>query len=141
MDINIGRNDYRKKETIERTMPDVRKGRKMEKLKCILASYIVTAIMLLFLAFLLFRMQIGSQAIQIGIIVTYVISTFVGGFFIGRKQQNRKYLWGLLLGCAYFIILILVSLCVNKSVLGGDSNFFTTFLLCAAGGMLGGMVS
>ncbi|MCM1568950.1 MAG: TIGR04086 family membrane protein [Roseburia sp.] len=113
----------------------------MEKLKCLLFSYIITAALLLVLAFLLYRLQLSRQIVEIGVIVIYVVSTFLGGLMIGKKQKNRKFLWGLAMGAAYFVVLALVSLAVNKSLGGAGSSFFTTFALCAAGGMLGGMVS
>ena len=53
----------------------------------------------------------------------------------------KKFLWGLLAGILYFVLLLLISLGVYHSVQGELMNLLTTFLLCAGGGMLGGMVS
>lgn len=110
-------------------------------LKCILCSYILTAAMLLVLAFLLYKINLSEGMVSIGIIAIYVVSTFIGGFIAGKKLQNRKFMWGLMLGMAYFLILALVSLVINQPVSELGNSVMTTFILCGAGGMLGGMLS
>ena len=106
-------------------------------LKSLLCAYVVTGIMLLILTLLLYKAGLSEENVNAGIILTYVISTFAGGFVTGVK----KFLWGLLAGILYFVLLLLISLGVYHSVQGELMNLLTTFLLCAGGGMLGGMVS
>lgn len=110
-------------------------------LKSLLFSYILTAVMLLILAFLLYKFKLTEKPVSIAIIVIYVMATFYGGFMAGKKAQTRKFLWGLLLGAAYFVVLALVSLAVNQSPETLGKSFFSTLALCAGGGMLGGMLS
>lgn len=109
-------------------------------LKCLLCSYILTAAMLLFLSFMLFKMGLSESVVSMAIIAIYVISTFVGGFIAGKKLQNRKFMWGLIIGCAYFVVLAVVSVLVNQSVFELGESMLTTLVLCGAGGMLGGML-
>ncbi len=113
----------------------------MRIVKALLVSYIVTGLMLLFLAGLLYRFRLDEGKIQIGIIVTYILSCFLGGFLAGKMMRTRKFLWGVLLGLFYFLIITLVSLAVNRTLQDGSGSFVTTFLLCMGGGMLGGMLS
>ena len=108
-------------------------------LKSLLCAYVVTGIMLLTL--LLYKAGLSEENVNAGIILTYVISTFAGGFVIGKLTGVKKFLWGLLAGILYFVLLLLISLGVYHSVQGELMNLLTTFLLCAGGGMLGGMVS
>ncbi len=110
-------------------------------LKSLLCAYIVTGIMLLILTLLLYKAGLSEENINAGIILTYVISTFAGGFVIGKLTGVRKFLWGLLTGIVYFVLLLLISLGVYHSLQGEIASLLTTFLLCAGGGMLGGMVS
>ena len=110
-------------------------------LKCLLCSYIFTAGMLLLLAFLLYKMGLSEQMVSVAIIAIYVISTFVGGFIAGKKLQSRKFVWGLMVGLAYFLVLAVVSVLINQSVSELGDSVMTTFILCGAGGMLGGMLS
>jgi putative membrane protein (TIGR04086 family) len=70
-----------------------------------------------------------------------VAATFFAGFMTGKKIRNRRFLWGLLEGCAYFLVLAAVSFAVGQGKTGIDTSFFTTLVLCAGGGMLGGMLS
>lgn len=110
-------------------------------MKSLLFSYILTAGLLLLLALLLYKLGLSEGIVAIAIVVIYVVSTFFVGFMTGKKMENRKFLWGLLMGSAYFMVLALVSLIINQDGAALGDSFFTTFILCAAGGMLGGMVS
>ena len=60
---------------------------------------------------------------------------------MGKLTGTKKFLWGLLLGVLYFVLLLLISLGVYHTLQAEITNLLTTFLLCAGGGMLGGMVS
>lgn len=109
--------------------------------KALLCAYVVTGIMLLILTVLLYKLGLSEENVNAGIILIYVISTFSGGFVIGKFAKVRKFLWGLLAGVLYFILLLLISLGIYHSLQGEAVHLVTTFLLCAGGGMLGGMVS
>lgn len=109
-------------------------------LKCLLISYLFTTGLLLLLALMLYRFGLSEKIVSLCIIGIYIIVTFLAGFLTGKREGNRKFLWGLLIGALYFVILIIVSLAVNHGV-NVSSQFVTTLLLCAGSGMLGGMLS
>lgn len=109
--------------------------------KSLLFSYILTAALLALLAFLLYKLGLNEKTVSIAITAIYVAGTFFGGFVMGKKMRSRRFLWGLLMGTVYFLVLAVVSLCVGKGNIQMGSSFFTTLALCAGGGMLGGMVS
>lgn len=110
-------------------------------MKALLVSYLLTGFMLLLIAGLLYRLQLDEGKVQIGIILTYILSCFLGGFLAGKMMKSRQFLWGVLLGLLYFLVMTVVSLAVNRELQGTSSGFVTTFLLCMGGGMLGGMLS
>lgn len=110
-------------------------------LKALLASYIVTGILLFAVTFFLYKFEWDEQMVTAGIIVIYVVSTFVGGFILGKIKRERKFLWGLILGVLYFALLFLISFGVYRNFDGNGTNVLTTLLLCAGGGMLGGMLA
>ena len=110
-------------------------------LKTLLFSYILTGVLLAILAFLLYKLRLGEQVVAIAIIVIYVAGTFFGGFMAGKKLKSRKFMWGLLLGTAYFLVLAVVSLVAGHGHIQLGNSFVTTLVLCAGGGMLGGMLS
>lgn len=110
-------------------------------LKALLASYIVTGILLFAVTFFLYKFEWDEQMVTAGIIVIYVLSTFVGGFILGKIRKARKFMWGLIIGVLYFALLFLISFGVYRNFDGNGTNVITTLLLCAGGGMLGGMLA
>lgn len=110
-------------------------------LKSLLFSYILTGVFLAVLSFLLYKLGLGEKIVTIVIIGIYVIATFFAGFMAGKKMKSRKFLWGLLEGTAYFLILTAISAFAGKDGVTFGTSFFTTLALCAGGGMLGGMLS
>ncbi len=109
--------------------------------KILLLMYVVTAILLFLLAVLVQRFNWESNMISIGICVTYVISCFIGGFFAGKVQKTKKFIWGILMGLAYIIIMLVVTLAVKHGFHSNMSAFVMNLLLCLGSGMLGGMLS
>lgn len=109
--------------------------------KCLLAAYLLTGGALLLLALLLYRFQLSEQVVNIGIIVIYALATFAAGFLSGKCVQDRRFLWGLIAGTLYFIILAILTFMVNQGFKDFGNHFFTTLMICAGSGMLGGMVS
>ena len=118
---------------------------KMEKaralLKSLLASYLLTGILLLILAFIMLKLGPSNDTIQIGIVFSYIFSSFVGGLLMGKQMKVKRFLWGVLLGICYFIVIFLISILLNKNVLIQGMELITVFSMCGLGGMLGGMLS
>lgn len=110
-------------------------------LKALLASYIVTGILLLILAVLLYKMELDEKAVSAGIIAIYITATLIGGLILGKMAKVRRFIWGLALGVVYFALLLLITLGVYRTLDGNGVNILTTFILCAGGGMIGGMIS
>lgn len=110
-------------------------------LKSLLISYLLTAGLLLLLALLLYRFSLTEKIVSACITGIYIVVTFLAGFLAGKREGTRKFLWGLLMGCLYFLVLTLVSLIVNHSISGLSASFFTVLALCTGSGMLGGMLS
>ena len=108
--------------------------------------YIISGLLLLFLALLLYQMQLSESVVKIVVIMIYVLSGASGGFFIGKRMKDQKFLWGLFAGVVYFVLLFLISLIVKQGVSPDSAmiepvKLVTTLILCAASGMAGGMVS
>ena len=108
--------------------------------KCMLAAYILTAGLLLLLAFMLYRFGLSEKVVSICIIGIYIVVTFAVGLIAGKREGKKKYLWGLAMGCAYYVILVIVSLIVNRGPQDIAGNMVTVFFLCAGSGMLGVMM-
>ena len=120
----------------------VRKDSKvMWVLKALLASYIVTGILLLLLTMVLYKMELNEKMVSAAIVAIYVMATLIGGILIGKMAKVKRFIWGLGLGIAYFALLLLITLGVYHTLNGDGANLVTTFILCAGGGMVGGMIS
>lgn len=107
--------------------------------KALILSYMITGVILLLLTLLLYRFGMGGNIVSVGVVAAYLLSCFAGGFFLGRRKGERKFLWGALLGGIYFIVLVIISLVMYKGVQGEIGNFFTTLVMCVGSGMIGGM--
>ncbi len=107
----------------------------------LLLSYLITIGGLLLLALLLYKIPLSESAVNIGIIVIYILSTFLTAFICGRKMQKKKFLWGFILGTSYFLVLLVISLITNQSNVILGTNVLTSFMICAGAGTLGGMLA
>lgn len=108
--------------------------------KYLLIAFVVTTIVLVILAIVLWKLSPPSAVISGGLIFAYVISSFAGGMLLGKKMNKNKYIWGMIFGILYFAILFAASFALNR--ISGDpfGNVVTVCLLCVGGGMLGGML-
>lgn len=118
----------------------VRCERVIALLKCLLAAYIVTGIMLAFLAVLLYKLQLSENVIEIGIIVVYVISSLLAGLFFSKGAKSRRFLWGMVAGTVYFLIVCAVSIVMDPEFMFLSNSCLTTMAICVGSGMLGGML-
>lgn len=118
-----------------------RDSKVMWVLKALLSAYIVTGILLLILTFLLYKFELNESLVSAAIVAIYVVSTLIGGIVIGKIARVRRFMWGLSLGIIYFALLFLITLGVYRTLNGDGVNLMTTFILCAGGGMAGGMIS
>ncbi len=90
----------------------------MDFIKILFVMYFITCILLLLLAFVLYKAQPGEMVSKVWLIAVYIISGLAGGFLIGKRTKSRKFLWGCLMGMLYFAILFAVSLLLYKGLAG-----------------------
>lgn len=110
-------------------------------LKSLLVAYGLTGVFLLILSFLVFRLDLGTAPVAAGIVAVYVVSCLAGGFMAGRLMRRDKYLWGLFVGLAYFLLLVFASFMAQRRWDMSFSHLITTFCMCLGGGALGGMLA
>ncbi|HIW83403.1 MAG TPA: TIGR04086 family membrane protein [Candidatus Dorea gallistercoris] len=110
-------------------------------LKALLISYIMTGVLLLLLTVLLYKLELNEKAVSAAIVAIYVLSTLIGGIAIGKMAKLRRFLWGIGLGILYFALLMAITLGVYHTLNTDGVNLVTTLILCAGGGMAGGMIS
>lgn len=119
----------------------MKKSSVLSVLKILLVMYILTGVLLVILAALLYKFEFGEATVNIAVILIYILIGFAGGFLSGKILKVKKFLWGAIMGALYFVVLFAVSLILQKGIAGDGIHFVTTMILCVASGMVGGMVS
>lgn len=109
--------------------------------KALLCSYGVTGVLLCLISFAVYKWELDETKIMAGIMSVYILSTFAGGFLVGKLAKKRRFLWGFFVGLCYFAVLIFVSYGLYHSLQNGGANIGPVFLLCVVGGTIGGMLS
>lgn len=110
-------------------------------LKGVIVSYVVSAVFLLLLALAVWKWNVSEMVVNGVMVVIYILSTAVGGFCLGKKQKEKKFLWGILLGTLYILLLLFAA-----AVMSGPSGIInretlTIAFICILSGMHGGMVA
>ena len=113
----------------------------LQMIKALFLAYAVTAVLLLMLAFLLYKMELGESQVNLGIMVIYIVSCLAGGFYMGRKGKMRRFLWGMGIGAGYAVFLQAVTMLTKRQGTMDIKEAAMTFFLCILGGGLGGMLS
>lgn len=116
-------------------------GKAILIVKALLVTYILTALLLLLLALIMYKIDPPGAVISVGLVLIYIISSFAGGYIIGNAKKEKRFLWGIGMGVAYFLIILIVSIIFSKDVFASAGSIISVLCMCGLGGMLGGMVS
>lgn len=109
--------------------------------KALTVSFIISVACLVIISTLLSVVGMPLNYLAVTVVLTYILSNFVGGFRMGRGMGQKKYLWGLLLGLIYFIIIAIISMCVHSKEGIDMVSAGRTLMICMLSGMVGGMLS
>lgn len=110
-------------------------------LKTALVVVVFTFLMLFIFALMVYQFRFSDSIIQVGILVIYFVANFIGGLIIGKVKKEKKFLWGLLAGLTYFMILSVASFIALQSFYSNPSAAFSALLCCVGGGFFGGMLA
>ena len=113
----------------------------MTFLKETLIEMIVSTVLLGILAFIVLRMMPGIAIVKIMILAVYCISTFVGGYIMGKVMNRRKFMWGALAGLVYFFIILIAGIIVKGQLPHGTIGLIEGLVASVTAGMIGGMIS
>ena len=110
-------------------------------IRSLFASYLLAAVLLIVLAFLLYKFHLKESHVGLAVSAIYVVTCFLGGFLMGKGIRQRRFFWGFLLGALYFAILAAASFFLGKGLPMDTGQLVRTFIMCAASGTIGGMAS
>lgn len=110
-------------------------------LKSLIVAYVMTALILLLVAFGVYKLELTEAIVNILVIVIYVLVTFLGGLLTGKAVKEKQFLWGAIFGFLYILLIFGASIIVSEGFDLFATRTITSLLLCVAGGLLGGMLS
>ncbi|MGN0317576.1 MAG: TIGR04086 family membrane protein [Lachnospira sp.] len=109
--------------------------------KTLIIGYLITFVMLLILSFLMYKLMLSDNLVTAGIIATYAVSCFVGGYVLANTVESRRVLFGALYALVYMAVLVIMSMIINK---GGQLDGYDaakTLVICLVSGIAGGFLS
>lgn len=106
--------------------------------KAFFLSIIVTAVFLVIMAFLMLKTGIGEEIISKLMLIGYIIAPASGGFFLGKKRKQARFLWGMLIGVLYFLVYMFIAVIAMDVPL---SELLWVAIPVVLSGMAGGMLS
>lgn len=109
--------------------------------KSLIIAYIVTGILLLLAALLMQKIGLKDNQVRLFVILIYGVSNIVSGFIFGKMRKNRRLLNGIIIGVAYFAMLVLISAIINKGFGNELGKNIISFIICILGGAIGGIMS
>ena len=77
--------------------------------KALLASVLLTAILLFVMALILYKANLSGLAEHVMVILIYLLACLAGGFLLGKQEEKRRFLWGAGFGALYFFLLLLLA--------------------------------
>ena len=110
-------------------------------LKETLIEMIVSAVLLTAVSFIVLRMTPSFAVTRVLILGIYGISTFIGGYIMGKVMTRKKFIWGAVSGIIYFMIIAIIALVVKGGIDTGTVGIISGFIVSVAAGTLGGMIS
>lgn len=110
-------------------------------LKVLIVAYVITGLLLLLSAFLMYKFNLGESQVRIFVMTVYGIATIVSGIIYGKIKGNKRLLNGAFIGLLYFLMLVLVSVVINKGLEDEIHEIIISMIICVAGGAIGGIIS
>ena len=110
-------------------------------LRTLCITYLLSGLLLVIFSFIMYKCKLQESQMKIAIYTIYTLSCFIGGFLSGKIAKKKRFLFGLLFGGVYFILLLLLSLAINQEIVQGINHLLSILAFCGIGGMVGGMIS
>ncbi len=110
-------------------------------LKVLIIAYILTGVLLLIAALLMYKLGLVESQVRLFIMVIYGVSNIVAGLIYCKIKGGRRVLNGALIGVLYYALLSIVSFIVNHGFYDDIKKAVISLVICVTGGILGGIMS
>ena len=105
----------------------------------VVIGYAITCLVFISYALLLTYTNITEENISLVVTLTSIVSVLVAGFDAARGATSKGWLWGIVAGFMYAVILVVLMSWIQQSLIL-DSRAITLLILSLAGGGLGGVI-
>lgn len=107
----------------------------------LVASYLLSALLLFILTFVLYRLKLKESQVAPRGLCPLCHLLLRGRAALRQALRTRRFFWGLLTGVLYFLALFTASLLLRHGQVPELSRILPVLACCAAGGMAGGILS
>ncbi len=127
---------------------NIRKNSKMEKsnksklaiaMKSVVLALIISLICIIIYAIVLSITPVSDNSMTIVTQIISMISVLAAAIYCGQRIKVKGWLYGLIVGIVYIIILIPISLLWGHSLIF-DKYFFAKILMASLVGLIGGII-
>ncbi len=102
-------------------------------------AYAITCIVLIAYSILLRYSKVSFGSSMLVITITCIVSVIVAGYDAAHGASNKGWLWGILAGLLYAVILVAIGFFVDDNF-SFDTSSIMLLILAVAGGGLGGVI-
>lgn len=110
----------------------------MNLLKSVTVSMITSLILLVIMAFFMFKFEVDGSIAKIMVYAIYFISGLTGGFISGKLLKRKRVLWAIATGAIYCLILM-CGLIGSTNIL--ESSIVFLWVSTLIGAITGGILS
>ncbi len=105
----------------------------------VMIAYAITCLVFITYAMLITYSSFTGENVSTVVTVTGIISVIVAGYDAAKGAKSHGWLWGMVAGLLYAVILAIIGVMLNKGFVF-DGRTFMIILISIAGGGLGGVV-
>ena len=73
-------------------------------IKALMIAGLMTVLSLALLSFWMYKSDPGERVFSLAFILTYIAAGFLGGLYMGHKMDRRKFIWIIILGKPWCIL-------------------------------------
>ncbi|MCH5184746.1 MAG: TIGR04086 family membrane protein [Oscillospiraceae bacterium] len=107
--------------------------------KALAASLVITFVLFMIFAFILFLSRMNEAQISGGVFVISVISLILGGMIASKQAQKAGFLHGAIVAVCYLAVIFIGSVIMNKGFFF-NMRMVTMTIGCLAAGIFGGII-
>jgi len=119
---------------------DFRRSRAAAIGGALLVSYVVTLVLLIVVAFLLYKLKLQPAQAGLTVVLIYILAAMAGGFLTAKAVKQKRLLCGLGFGALYFGVLFFLSVIAQTGLSASPGQAVRAAICCLVGGVIGAVM-